>query len=157
LKYHCGILDDRPEYNRTLKWIRGSNWKALPDDVAHELKVWLAMPGFPYAYHARQLSQPIARIKRWSEGYYTHREAVVENWVSATREDCIKLAHLRRPWETVPLICQIQAVEDLKHMTARAVAKEYGVFHTVLAEWWHKGFNAHRVPDDFKWLVSRTS
>ena len=54
---------------------------------------------------------------------------MVENWLSATRQDCVRLCHLRPFGRSgVPLLSQLSMLDDLKRgMSQCAIGREYGV------------------------------
>ena len=64
---------------------------------------------------------------------------VIDNWMSATREDCVRLSQIRPGMGDVPLISQIRAVQDLKHMLLVDVARDYRVPTHSVAVWRDKG------------------
>lgn len=132
MKWHCGLLSDEPEKDRTLQWIKRGCWDTLPDDVQHELRIWMAMPGFAVSYHHRAFGLNREYISRQMGGYERYKGEVHENWLSATREDCLKLC-LRRRGGNVPVISQLQMLNDLKAgQSALSVAREYRVSkHTI--------------------------
>lgn len=63
MKYSCGLLDDDPMENRAYRWITGAHWSALPADVEHELRVWLAIPGFSASWHTHNFRVGPDRIR----------------------------------------------------------------------------------------------
>lgn len=155
MKYHCGILDERPDRSRTLNWIKRSAWGLRPPEIEYELSVWLAMPGFTAAYHAHVLHHSVASIAPRLGGFEAVREAVVENWMSATRDDCIALAHLRPNRGDFPLLCQLRALEDLKGMRMVDVAKDYGTTLQTIWAWRIHGLKFRGpLPSGFELLVS---
>lgn len=154
--YHCGLLDERPANSRTLNWIRRTTWGKLPPELEHELRVWLAMPGFSVPYHAHALGVSRQRIEQNIGGYEEHKADVIANWLSATREDCVKLARLRSGQGHIPLISQLRAVEDLKHMSMTQVARDYGVHLQSVIDWLHTGFRSNsQLPSGFELLVKK--
>lgn len=154
MKYHCGLLDERPENSRTLNWIKRPNWGHRPPEIEHELQVWLAMPGFSVSYHAHTLRHAKQVLTRHMGGYEEHKAEVIENWLSATREDCIKLARLRPGKGDVPVISQIRAVEDLKTMGLKAVSEDYGVSLHSVQMWRKSGFRFNGpMPSGFELLI----
>lgn len=113
--YHCGLLDERPDRSRTLNWIKRGDWEAgLPADVEKELYVWLAMPGLSINFHAHNFKLSRQYLRRFVGGFEEHRAEVAENWLSATREDCVKLSQLRPPKGDLPLLVQLSILNDLK-------------------------------------------
>ena len=132
-----------------------ARWGRRPPEIEHELKVWLAMPGFTVRYHAHVLGLSQHSIRQHIGGYDEMAEAVAENWLSATRDDCIRLAQLRDGPASVPLLCQIRAVQDLKKMRLIDVAKDYRVSDQSLLNWSKRGFNfSGHLPSGFALLVS---
>lgn len=127
MKWHCGLLSDDPSKDRTLQWIKRGRWHTLPEDVQHELRIWMAMPGFTAGYHYRAFELGREYINSQMGGYETYKAEVHENWISATRDDCLKLC-LRRSGSQVPVISQLQMITDLKAgHTALSLAREYQV------------------------------
>ena len=136
--YHCGLLDEQPERSRTLQWIRRGRWDqpGFPEDVRRELMIWLAMPGFAHSFHTRAFMTCNAVLRPYLDGFEQWKEEVSANWISATREDCIRLALMRPGKADVPLISQLQAVRDLKAgMTRSEVAREYRVLPETVRKW----------------------
>ena len=133
MKYHCGLLDEHPHENRAYRYVRRGGWfdPDFPAEVRHELAIWLAMPGFLPSFHMTTLHvghKVMARIRREWPGYEELKPYVFENWSSATREDCIKLAHMRRTkWTPLPLICQLGLMDEAKRTTQAKAAKTFGL------------------------------
>lgn len=69
--------------------------RGLPDDVLRELSIWLAMPGFPFSYHAHVFGMDRSYVARFVRGYDQRQREVGDNWLSATRDDCIRLCRMR--------------------------------------------------------------
>lgn len=155
MKYHCGLLDARPDQSRTLKWIRTPAWGHRPPEIEHELKVWLAMPGFSIAYHAHVLGHSKLIVARHMGGFEEMRDDVVENWLSITREDCLALARLRPNQGSMPLVCQLRALQDLKTLGAVVVARDYRTTLQTLRMWRTRGLATRGpVPAGFELLIS---
>lgn len=155
MKWHCGLLSERPENDRTLNYIKRPIWGHLPPEIEHELRIWLAMPGFSISYHTHTLRQGRSLVERNIGGYDQYRNEVAENWLSATREDCIKLARLRPGLGDVPVICQARALQDMKTMTVAKVARDYGVKDSTVTMWRKVGFRCNQLlPSGFE-LLSR--
>lgn len=154
--YHCGLLDDRPYNSRTLKWIKSTSWTSLPPEIEHELHVWLAMPGFVLSYHQHVLGVSRDRLMKHTWDYDVVRDDVAANWLSATRDDCVKLSQLRKGKGDVPLISQIRALEDLKHMRLCDVARDYRVTPQNVLIWKRTGFKFDgQLPRGFEFLVQK--
>ena len=77
------------------------------------------MPGFHPTYHAHVLGLSLYSIRKHIGGYEEMAEEVAENWLSATRDDCVRLSRMRPYNASVPLLCQIRAVQDLKKLIIR--------------------------------------
>lgn len=157
MKYHCGLLDERPEESRPLQWVKRPHWGNRPPEIEHELAVWLAMPGFSVTYHTHTFGLDRTRIARLMLGDPMLRGNVIENWLSAIREDCVKLALLRpNGVGDVPVISQMRAVADLKHKRISEVARDYGVTRQTIHDWRTRGFRFGRqpVPSGFELLVA---
>lgn len=157
MKYHCGLLDERPEDSRTLQWVKRPAWGSRPPEIEHELAVWLAMPGFSVSYHQHTLGHDRTVLLPRLGYNPVLRGEVIGNWLSATREDCVKLARLRpRGSGNVPLICQMRAVADLKGMRQADVARDYDVTVSSIWGWRKRGFNfkRHPLPSGFELLVA---
>lgn len=111
---------------------RGWTQCYFPADVRHEIAIWLATPGIEAAWHVHNLRIHHATLKKYQAqlpGFEDLREEVAENWLSATRDDCINLARMR-PGKTsgVPLLAQLSMLGDLKKgMRPCDIASEYGV------------------------------
>jgi hypothetical protein len=117
MKYHCGLLSERPEKDATLQWVRKGWWDlpGHPPEIEFERRVWLAMPGFSASFHAHTLGVSIEQVTRHlGRDYDELRDAVAENWLSCTRDDAVKLSQLRPPKGELPLLCQLQIMRDLK-------------------------------------------
>lgn len=139
--YHCGLLDERPEKSRTLEWVKRPVWGNLPADIERELRIFLAMPGLSYSYVAHVFRRGMAYVRpHVGVGYDVWRDEVIANWMSATREDCIKLTQLRPGKGNVPVIAQLRALQDLKAgLTLADISREYGVSEVTVAQWRDKG------------------
>ncbi|MGD9715181.1 MAG: hypothetical protein AB7V46_24465 [Thermomicrobiales bacterium] len=125
-------------------------------EIERELRIWLAMPGFSLAWHANAFGLGKAYIRPHLGGSHQWHDEIVENWLSATREDCAALSRMRPGLGNVPLISQIRAVEDLKHMRAVDVAREYRINYNTIWGWRTRGFQPGRdLPPGFELLVSR--
>lgn len=60
-------------------------------------------------------------------GYEDLKAEVAENWLSATREDAIRLSNMRPSKGDLPLLSQLQIMNDLKAgHSATYLAAEYG-------------------------------
>lgn len=157
--YHCGLLDERPEKSPTLEWIkRPRMWGRLPPEIERELRIFLAMPGFTSAYLQRVFYKSYGYIARNGSRYEDWRHEVAENWLSATREDCMKLCRLRGGQGNVPVISQLRAIQDLKSgISLLRVSEEYEVSVMTLADWRDHGvrFNG-KLPSGFSLLRGST-
>jgi hypothetical protein len=155
--YHCGLLDEEPEKNRTWLWVHRPHWGHLPADVERELRIWLSMPGFSISYHSHMFgfSHPYIRRHLLATNPEDWRDEVATNWMSATREDCMKLSQMRPGTGNVPLISQVRAVEDLKALPRVQVAQDYRVSPSVLDNWRKMGFRTWgRLPAGLGLLVA---
>lgn len=159
--YHCGLLDEEPKQSRTLKWIRTArSWNRLPPDVRHELNVFLSMPGFPVPYMVEVFGVSHMCVRRWQtkEAHYdVYQDEVARNWMSTTREDAMALARLRRPGRAfMPLICQVQILQDLKFRKLVDVSRDYQVTQQQIMNWRRTGLTigSAKLPAGFDWLVS---
>jgi hypothetical protein len=113
MKWSCGLLDGNAD---KLSEIRRVHWDRLIGPLADELEIWLAMPGFPLAYHEHTLGT-LRRTNGWRSRYGLYekwKDKVAENWSSATREDAVALARMRPPRCSVPLLTQVSILRDLK-------------------------------------------
>lgn len=131
MNWHCGLLSAQPNKDRTLAWIKRGAWDTLPDDVAHEMRIWMAMPGFAINYHAQTMGLDKRYVAKFYGGYQQQWREVGENWLSATREDCVALCNLRAGGD-VPVISQLSIIDDLKAGAKQVdVAREYAVSEKV--------------------------
>jgi hypothetical protein len=162
MKYHVGLLSERPHQNRSYRWMRRGGWHKpdFPADVYLDLAVWLAMPGFDTNYHIHNLgiSEPVFRpLRAKMPTYEDVKDQVIENWMSTTREDCIKLTKMRKTkWSPVPLICQLAMLDEVKRGTSRyAVAKMFGVSDPTVRELVEQGAVARyaALPAEFAMLA----
>lgn len=158
MKWHCGLLSNQPERDRTLQWIKRGQWDTLPEDVQHELRVWMAMSGFHANYHALAFGLDKRYVAKFMGGYRDLKKEVGENWLSATRGDCIALCHMRGRGD-IPVICQIQMTNDVKAgYTQAEVSRIYGVNSSTM-----KHLSIGRIkfrgdlPDGFALLGGRTN
>ena len=127
MKWHCGLLSTNPAQDRKLAWIKRGRWESLPEDVQDELRIWMAMPGFTANYHAQALGIDKRYIAKFIGGYEDLRSEVGENWLSATRDDSIRLCRLRGRGD-IPVISQISMIDDLKAGRKHIdIIREYGV------------------------------
>jgi hypothetical protein len=122
MKWHCGLLSERPDQDRTLQWIKRGGWgTGLPADVERELKIWLAMPGFTIKYHAHVFRLDRSTIAPFvGRGFEELKQEVAENWLSVTRDDAVKLSQIRPPKGDVPLISQLAIADDVKRGVKKA-------------------------------------
>jgi hypothetical protein len=139
MKYHCGLLDERPDKSKMFQWITRWNWDSLPDDVATELKIWLAMPGFTTGFHVATLGRHVRTIEAYRPAMADFSKEVAENWLSATREDCIRISQMRPGKGPIPIISQVRILEDLKMgRTQMQVVKDFrtsrGQIHKLLTQ-----------------------
>jgi hypothetical protein len=149
--WHCGLLDDPELPAEGKNPIRYSNWHTLPEELVRELRIWLAMPGFSLSYHMETLEREPRLIRQFMGGYAELEEDVLMNWISATRDDCIKLGYIRPEKGDLPLITKIEMRRDYMRGRLRQneIAKEYGVWTaTVNKLCWG-------VPDEIEQLPSR--
>lgn len=125
MKWDCGLLSSRP---RVTNWISRGGWdKGLPPDIEKELMIWLSMPGFTRTFHAHAFGVHRDMIRpHYMAGYNRYRSEVAENWLSATRDDCVKLAQMRKGMMKLPLICRYAMLDDVKRgMSITDAAKLY--------------------------------
>lgn len=165
MKWHCGLLDEHPYENPTYRWVtRGGFFRPeFPEAIRHELAILLAMPGFPRAFFASYLrlsDRHIDRVRKKLPGYEELRNEVAENWLSVTREDAIKLCHMRLdPRSAVPLVVQLQILDDIKAGIPQAhLAREYGISLTIMQVYQKKGpqIDPKSLPRDFGWWLNTT-
>lgn len=148
--WHCGLLDDPGLPIEKQNPIRHSNWHTLPAVFERELRIWLAMPGFKLSYHVETLQREPRLIRQFMGGYAELEEDVLLNWVSATRDDCIKLGCIRPEKGDVPLIAKIEMRRDyMRAMAQTEIAEEYGVWPATA----HK--LAWGIPDEVSQLPPR--
>lgn len=128
MKWHCGILSDDPRKDRTFQWLTRGYWDTgMPPEIERELRIWMAMPGFSISYHSRVFGLSPATMAKHIGGYEKYKDEVHENWLSATREDCLKLC-LRRRGGNIPVISQLQMLNDLKTGYSKVgLSREYRV------------------------------
>jgi hypothetical protein len=157
-------LDEDPVERGKWRWIRHGRWTSstIPDDLRHELAVWLAMPGFSTNYHATNLGVAWNTVRKYRQllpDYDDLSGDVVENWLSVTREDAGLLCQ-RRPFKgDVPIICQLRMLDDLKAGRGfGAIAREYGVRREWLSRMRLQGISAARyhLPRGFELLVQNS-
>jgi hypothetical protein len=131
MKWHCGLLSEQPEKDRTLNYIKRGYWYLpAPPEVTRELRIWLAMPGFSVAYHAHVFRVGAEGVKNFiaSQDFSDVQAEVAENWLSVTDEDAVRLARMRPGTGNLPLICQLRILDALKQGMKRSkVAELYGV------------------------------
>lgn len=141
MKWHCGLLSDRPDKDRTLQWLKRGMWdRGLPEDVEHELRVWMAMPGFSAGYHASAFNVDVRTVLKHIGGYDGLKREVGENWLSATRDDCVKLSRLRQKGGAIPVICQLSMLDDLKRGMKRVeIYRDYAVDEGATRKLWKGG------------------
>ncbi|QVM85252.1 hypothetical protein [Novosphingobium decolorationis] len=131
--YHAGLLDPDGSQSRCREWIarRGWNTPEFPDDVREDLAIWLAMPGFHIQYHVRNLRSSwstIVAARRYLADFENLADMVTANWMSATRDDAIRLSKLRPGGQSspIPLLCQLKILDDLKvGHTKASLARTY--------------------------------
>lgn len=88
-------------------------------------------------------------------GFEEMQDEVAQNWMSVTSDDCARLARMRPGDGNIPLICQIQAVQDLKSMRVTDVASAYRTTQQSLYRWRHSGFTFQGpLPSGFDTLVN---
>jgi hypothetical protein len=156
--YHCGLLSEHPEKDATLAWVRRGGWDlpGTPPEIEYERRVWLAMPGFTAAFHTHNLWVGPSVVKRhMGRDYADLKDEVVKNWLSCTREDAVKLSHLRpSPHGHMPVICQVQLLRDIKdRMKQVDLANEYGVHLTTIKELARGRIHFRGdLPSGFEWL-----
>lgn len=139
MKWHCGLLDKRPEQSRTLEYIKRGFWELnMPEDVERELRIWMSMPGFSQSFHMHTLGVGCLLLRRWMMRDYDQFKAeVAENWLSVTRDDAVRLSQMRpgKVGGDVPLICKLQMMTDLKAGARNAdIEKEYRVSGGITSE-----------------------
>lgn len=130
MRWHCGLLDDEPERSPIYRLITTRYWNALPPEIEKELEIWLAMPGFSMAFHEKTLhGNRLERTFQARMGHYEKWKAeVIENWLSATREDCVRLSVRRPGLGSVPLLSQLSILDDVKRgLRNTDIAREYRV------------------------------
>jgi hypothetical protein len=143
--YHCGLLSERPETHRTLNWIKRPHWGRMPEDVEHELSIWLAMPGFPVAFHAHTLAHGPAYIKPHMGRFEELRDEVIENWSSATPEDCQRLSRMRPGTGNIPIICQHSMLQEVKAGRRQTdIAEDYRVHEQTVHQLVRHGVRSSR-------------
>lgn len=126
MKYDVGLLADKPHDHRSHKWMKKGDWHNpnFPADVRTEIAVWLAMPGFDYGYHRRSFGmtdRTFRKMKNILPQYEELKPLVIENWLSATRQDCIRICHNRTGVaSSIPLLSQLAILDEVK----RGVRKE---------------------------------
>lgn len=153
--WSCGLLEEQP--NRTLSIIRRGYWhEGLPPELDRELRIWMSMPGFSVSFHHHTLGVGHASITRWiGRDYEQFKREVGENWLSATRDDCVKLARMRPSMGDMPLLCKLQIMDDLKRGGRPfLLADEYATNSTLINEL----RNGHvklrqQLPDGFELLI----
>lgn len=159
MKYHCGILNVRPEESWTLNRFRVKHWPYLPEQHRRQLHILLATPGFTTLYFCHVFQRSFLAVSRYRAQYARfedYEEEAVENWMSVTREDAIRLSLMRPPRGDMPLVSQIRALEDLKFMSQTDVAKLYGIGRSKLFRLTRKGPICRQpLPSGFEWLVAK--
>lgn len=139
MKYHCGWLDDDPMQNRSYAWMMRGRWghPQFPADVRREIAAFVHMPGFQDAFFHKRLktnSDQFNVLRDQLPSFEDAYEDVCENWLSVTRDDAIKLCHLRGGKAAgVPVIVQLQVMKDLASgHSYRKTAAIYGITeHTI--------------------------
>lgn len=117
MKWHCGLLSEQPEKDRTLNYIKRGYWHlSCPPEIKHELRIWLAMPGFTLAYHSHVFRVGVDSVRNFvaAQDFSDVQAEVAENWLSVTDEDAIRLAQLRPGSGNLPLLCQLRILDAVK-------------------------------------------
>lgn len=85
-------------------------------------------------------------IKRFQDNIDVEsvKDAVIENWLSTTREDCLALAKIRPYGTDLPVIAQIRAMEDLKAYSLKDTAERYGVTPNAIYRWRRYGIGKNK-------------
>jgi len=157
MKWHCGLLSEQPAADRTLNWIKRGHWVGgLPADVERELTIWMAMPGFSLAFHSHTLQVSRQLVYPWMGGYDQLKAEVAENWLSATRDDCVRLAQLRPSKGELPVISQLQIMNDLKAgAKVVEIIRDYRTNHQTVAELRRGAIKSRRpLPSGFALLTN---
>ena len=158
--YHCGLLSERPERDPTLAWAKRGGWDlpGCPASIEHDRRVWLSMPGFSTSFHAHTLGPCRETIQRFHMADFAElRDDVVTNWMSATREDCVRLSQMRPGTGNIPLISQLQIMDDLKKgAKPKLLAGEYRITAATVRNLkrGHPKF-ARGLPSGFELLVTQ--
>lgn len=162
MKWHVGLLSPDPLQHPSYQWMRRGNWfsPGFPPEVLRDIVTWLSMPGFSFNYHMRnlRLSAPtLQKRMRLLPPFEEVRNDVAENWLSVTREDAIKLCHMRvgKHRSPVPLICQMRIMDDLKAgMTIVQAARDYHLTPPTVSRLAHKGPRwEFKLPPGFELLL----
>ena len=155
MRWHCGLLDERPDQSRVLARIKRGNWNSLGPDVWHELMVWLAMPGFSIAFHQHTLGVSREVVTAAIPAFEDWREDVIDNWISATREDCVRLCRMRPDKGDVPIIFQLRIMDDVKAGISQVdLAGEYGLDKGTINGWKQRGLRSRgELPSGFELLT----
>lgn len=132
----------------------------FPPDVFHDIAVWLRTPGLGFNFHRVnfKISAPtlVDRMKRMPS-FEDLRDDVAENWLSVTREDAIKLIHMRvGPLRSqIPLLSQLKILDDLKAGLSQArIAREYGIGPRTVSRIAHNGARwSSPLPSGFELLL----
>lgn len=161
MKWHCGVLDEEPWTNPTMRWISRGGWTnpTFPEEVRLELAIWLATPGFSDPYHIHNLrtsQKTLVNYRPKLPGYADLRKEVGENWLSVTHEDAVKLCRLRKGKGDIPAVSQFHMLTDLKSSSYREVAREYGITHEWLFVIKKHGirFGRRQIPEGFDLLAA---
>ena len=76
------------------------------------------------------------------------------SFVRNQTDDCVRLSQLCPHNASVPLLCQIRAVQDLKKLRVVDVARDYRITDQSLRNWSKRGFNfVGHLPVGFATLV----
>ena len=121
------------------------------------------MPGFTDGYHIRNLKMGRALVKRARQffpGYDELSDKVAENWLSITREDAIKLAHMRKGAQScpIPLVSQLVILDDIKAGRSQlATARTFGCTPRAIYTILHRGIQwGLPLPSGFELLVANS-
>lgn len=141
MKWHSGLLAPDPSKHRSYQWMRRGGWfnPDFPADVFHDIAVWLRTPGLGFNFHRVNFKISSAtladRMKRMPS-FEELRNDVAENWLSVTREDAIKLIHMRvGPYRSqIPLLSQLKILDDIKAGLSQArIARDFGISPTTVS------------------------
>lgn len=160
MRWHVGCLDPDPPSHRSYQWMRRRGWfkPSFPADVFEEIAIFSAMPGMCQAWlhhNWKMARHDLLKYRAMLPQYEDLKDKVIENWLSTTRDDAVKISRMRHRFTTPPLICQINMLDDYKRgMSFMQMSRDYKWPNTTIAAMVrsqrpYSGRTKWKVPADF--------